>query len=226
MRRAFSLAWLAVVPTLVAAPEPAMAQKQRCPSVPDPEFRLDVKRPAPAIVRQRSSAELRNMSAFEGHDATLGLYASQLKTSMRLNYQMREQSGTTCLSIADAEITIAYAERTIYVARELQPGTCSYDVTLDHERRHARTDDEVLDSEIPRLKRALIDAVRKIDVVGPIPSKSVAAERDALGRTLQQTLEKATARMEEVRRTAQGKLDTPDAYRRDNARCPGGLRLK
>lgn len=217
---------VACLAILLAAPSVALAQKQRCPGAPEPEIRLDVKRPNPTVNRQRSSNELRSMAPLEGHDATLGLYASQIKTSMRLIYQTREQAGSTCLWVSEADIAVTYGERTIYLARELQPGTCSYEVALEHERRHARTDDDVLDAEMPRLKRAMVDAVRKIDVVGPIDSKKVNAERDALGRTLQQALDKASARLEEVRRTAQAKHDTQEAYRRDNARCPGGLRLR
>ena len=61
--------------------------------------------------------------------------------------------GYNCLYPENITISIDYYLPTIYIAKELEKGTCLYDVTLRHERTHAQIYIEALDYFLPLLKK-------------------------------------------------------------------------
>ena len=90
----------------------------------------------------------------------------------------RSTACQACLALREAAIEVELADRRILLARELQRGTCRYDVTLAHEQLHARIDETVLARELPKMKAAIARAVQENGAVGPIR----AADVDSLPR--------------------------------------------
>jgi hypothetical protein len=214
-------AGLALIALLGAAPAAA-----RCPRMPDLAVRADVDQPKPAL-GTLPMAELRRMSrdGLGEHDQALGLYKSELRTGLRLQYSITAHGAQACLGLREAAIDATLVERKILLARELQPGTCRYDVTLAHEQRHARIDETVLGRELPKLKAAIAREAADIGSVGPVRERDIEAYRDDFGERLQRVFRREIERIAEIRRREQAQIDTPDAYKREAERCPGGLAL-
>lgn len=198
---------------------PALAQP-RCSEAP--VVRLDYAAAQPAM-NSVPLAELRRMSrgALGEHEQTLGLYKAELRARMGLDFTMRRAGGSACIGLREVKIDMELAERRIVLARELRRGSCRHDVTLAHERQHARIDDTIFARELPKLKEAIARAAAENGVVGPFPAAQLQTHREDIGERLQRAFRHEIERLSELRRHEQGAIDTPDAYRREAARCPG-----
>lgn len=221
----FLLAVLAAAQALA----PAAASAQDCPKPSDPVVDLNFRQPKPTFDATHSVAELRSMShqALSEHDQALGLYRTELRSALKVDYQATTtKHDHVCLAVRRATVEIEYADRVIHLARELQRGTCPYEVTLAHEQKHAGIDDRVLGRELPKLQSALSRAILDTGMVGPVTQRNAAAYRDDLFERIQRVFRDELERIERIRRGEQASIDTPAAYRRESERCPGGLAVK
>lgn len=210
--------------TLPAAP---VAAQGRCPSPAAPSVRLDLKQPKPAL-GTAPMAELRRMSR-EGlgeHEQALGLYKSELRAGLQLQYRITSQGAQACIGLREAAIDVELADRRILLARELQRGTCRYDVTLAHEQLHARIDETVLARELPKLKAAIARAAEENGWVAPVRAADVDSHRDDYSERLQRVFRREIDRIGAIRRREQSQIDTPESYKREAERCPGGLAIE
>ncbi len=153
--------------------------------------------------------------------AALGLYKAELRARMGMDFAMRRAGDSACIGLREVKIDMQLAERRIAIARELRRGSCRHDVTLAHERQHARIDDTIFARELPKLKEAIARAAAENGAVGPFPVAQLQTHRDDIGERLQRAFRHEIERLNELRRHEQGAIDTPDAYRREAARCPG-----
>jgi hypothetical protein len=193
----------------------------------EPAVRLELKQPKPTLGTS-PMAELRRMSrdGLGEHDQALGIYKSELRTGLQLQYGITTQGTHACLGLREVAIDIEFVDRTILLARELQRGTCRYDVTLAHEQLHARIDETVLGRELPKLKAAIAREAADIGVVGPLRERDVDSYRDDFSERLQRVFRREIDRIGQIRRREQSQIDTPEAYKREAERCPGGLALE
>ena len=213
---------------VLAAPAaaPAAAQNQ-CPRPAEPVVRLDIKQPKPAL-GTAPTTELRRMSrdGLGEHEQALGLYKSELRAGLQLQYSITTQGAQACLGLREATIDVELADRRILLARELQRGTCRYDVTLAHEQLHARIDETVLARELPKLKAAIARAAEENGWVVPVRAADVESYRDDYSERLQRVFRREVDRIGAIRRREQSQIDTPESYKREAERCPGGLAIE
>lgn len=198
-----------------------------CPRPPEPSVQLDFKQPGP-MIETRRLAELQRMSR-EGlgeHDQALGLYKTELRTALAIKYATTTAAVQACLVLREAVIEVEFADRRIYLAQELPRGSCQYDVTLAHEQLHARIDDTVLARELPKLKESLHKAATEVGSIGPVPVRDLGSYRDDLNERLQRVFERELDRIAQIRRREQARIDTPESYKRESERCPGGLAVR
>jgi hypothetical protein len=212
---------------LVALPSGHAEAQPRCARTAEPTVRLDFHQPKPEI-GILPLAELRRMArgGLGEHEQALGLYTNELRPRLQLRFTSMTEGDHACLALREAVIEVSSAERRILLARELQRGTCRYDVTLAHERRHARIDETVLARELPKLRQAIEREARDIGAVGPVRERDLDSYREDFGERLQRVFRRELDRISEVRRREQAQIDTPEAYRREAEQCPGGLALE
>lgn len=215
-----------ILSILLLSAVPAAGQPS-CPQPGDVAVRLDFRQPKPVLERIRI-AELRQMSSQElsEHEQALGLYKTELRTALRIQFAMTSNGDMACIGTREVTIEAEYADRRIYVAQELQASSCQYDVTLAHEQHHAGIDDTVLGRELPKLKQTITRIAEDIGSVGPIRTRDVEAYRAEIGDRLQRVFEREIDRIGQIRRREQSQIDTPESYRRESERCPGGLAVK
>lgn len=206
---------------LTAAATPALAQP-RCKAMAEPEIRIDFAQPRPTL-DTLPMADLRRLSrdGFGEHEQALGLYKAELHTSMKVEFSTAGDGKVACIGLRVVAVDVQLAERRIYLARELQRGTCRYDATLAHEQQHARIDDVIFARELPIVRAAIARAAAENGVIGPVPAGDLAAHRADIGERMQRVLRHELDRVNELRRREQGAIDTPESYRREAQRCPG-----
>jgi hypothetical protein len=169
---------------------------------------LDMRRPDIAQDRGRATLAAMTGRPPEGGMHVAGVYRS----SLRVRVGLRIATAPNGCLVPSAQV-IAEVQRGIYVASELAPGTCRYEVVLGHEREHARIDDVLLG-----------------DLEGwfAAPLRRMLAEPGALRGSAQELSARLQARFEQARRAfdaarqqAQLSIDTPQEYARASRACPG-----
>jgi hypothetical protein len=162
----------------------------------------------PPIERDRGRATLANMTGRppEGGMHVAGVY----RASLRIRVGLRVSEAANGCLVPTVQVA-ADVQRAIFVASELSPGSCRYDVVLAHEREHARIDDVMLTD---------------LDSWIAAPMRQVLAEPGALRGNAQQLAARIQARFEQARvafhnarQTAQLSIDTPQEYARASRAC-------
>jgi hypothetical protein len=205
---------------------PAWAQRL-CSGLGEPSVGLDFNKPEPTLDTRRL-VDMRTMSraGLGEHEQALGLYKAELRTGLRIEYAMQAQGRLACIGIRRAVVVAEFTDRKIYMARELQPESCRHKVTLEHEREHARIDDMVLGNELPKVTEMIARAVREIGVVGPLAAENLDAYREDIKDRLERVFQGELDRIAQIRRREQSRIDTPESYKKEAERCPGGLTVR
>lgn len=193
----------------------AQAQ-QLCPRLSNPSVTIELHAPAASFDRRRlAGMKVMSRSGLGEHQEALGLYKAELRTGMRFEYALRGYGPLVCIAIRSAAVRVEFTDRKIYLARELQPQSCRYAVTLAHEHEHARIDDAVFERELPKL----VQAIREIGTIA-VPAAEVEANRADIKDRLERVFQRELGRIGQIRRDEQSRIDTPESYRREAERCP------
>lgn len=162
-----------------------------------------------------------NIFATEAHWMVGGLNRSQIKTSYQMPYMRRDNktAGTSCFMPQAFNYNIVY-ENTIFIAEDFRLMGCRYSATMAHEKRHEKTDLNLLEQYAADAQKALEAAVSGLRPIGPIPSSQLEAEYAKLMETITQSLHPVFARMMQVRQKKQADIDSHENYMRDTALCP------
>lgn len=150
----------------------------------------------------------------------LGWTQMQSKFDLKANFvRLALSNGYNCFYPESLEISIEYDNPTIYIAKELEVGTCLYDTTLRHERTHAQIYIEALDYFLPRLKQyadALFDSVGiKIIAKGESLDNAMVELSEAYRNAIQKRVDSWYRAIE----TEQLKMDTLEQYTLESNLC-------
>jgi len=186
---------------------PAISQVDGC-FIPPNAVTTQLNMRPPPIERDRGRATLASMTGRppEGGMHVSGVYRASMRLRVGLHLHAGHQAAIRRLADAQADV-----QRAIFVASELAPGSCRYDVVLAHEREHARIDDALLGD---------------LDNWIAAPLRQVLAEPGALRGGSQQLAARIQARFEQARvafhnarQAAQLSIDTPQEYARASRAC-------
>jgi len=190
--------------------------RPRCePAPPSVALELDMK-PA-EVSRARSMAELRR-EARKGPDAhQTGLYQVEIARRTEVEVSIAQSGDRLCVAVARVKVRVETPTRMIYVASEIDPTSCRYRVTAEHEHQHERIDEEILRVSLPARVEALSGKLAGLAAAAP------ASERD---RAVRDVHDRAQATVRDLfvevlaeRQRMQLGIDTPQEYRRLANRC-------
>ena len=194
------------------------AQPACLAATPDVAVQLDL--PSPTIDNSLPQPALQVLAGKRYHGGrTLGLYQVQLEASFNIQLAQHDAEAESCIAVDRVRLRIEMPRRTIYVVRARQPGTCAYDSVLAHERKHEATDNAVLRSEIPSLKRDIGAALRALPSARRVPLGDAASARESLMRAARAAIEREAKHLFDLRAARQAAIDTPQEYRRVRAAC-------
>ena len=199
-----------------------------CPPQQMPMVSIDVVNNPPHYDNSYSSAELGNIpidTKIAKHKnevfVTGGLTRGQITTSWETSFakMLDERSGIACIWLKDIHLTLSYMPN-VYIASEHRPGSCRYDVIMEHEIRHVNTDIMTLNEYLPRIQQNVQYAVDTLGVRGPFHDAQTDRIRQDMQDVVSGRLRDTLAEMDAVRRQRQQLIDTRQEYMRLSNLCP------
>lgn len=123
-----------------------------------------------------------------------------------------------CTNIASINVTLGISEPVrVYIASDVEPGSCVDRVTIEHEQLHVN---HLYESHWD--KKAAIEE-RLPDIIAQLmPMKTTNPDQvnEYLKAALGQRLDEVTGPIERQRQLKDMSIDTPQSYRALSARCP------
>ncbi len=184
------------------------------------QLKVAVDFPEPEIIHDFDSADIPERSRkVERRVAELSSRLNGLTVfQMESGYQMSVQqnvAGGNCFSLTGLDVWINVKRLRVYIARELEIGSCEHEVTLQHEHNHVN----IYRDGVNRLQQRWADAAESSVIRQPIRASDAdaALERfaSAIATIFSDIRQQETQRM--TRKNAL--LDTPSAYRAEQRRC-------
>ena len=149
----------------------------------------------------------------------VGLTLTERQFTMRVQVRARRAAkGHFCGYLTKVTARIGYDKLNVYVARKYRPGSCQYRSILDHENRHVAVFRNTLVKYAPRVERRIRRLASRMP---PAAARSADATAKILQNKLQRGLKPLFREMDREMDFRNSKLDTPQNYRQEQARCSG-----
>lgn len=181
--------------------------------------------PQPTIIDR--SKGVSGLTALMGHHAslgsvgfvTLGVTSVDYRTSVRSSVQIKKsRSGDWCAYPVNIVVTHGFARPiTVYIARELSPGSCKYDRTMEHEMRHVRYHEEGVWRASIEIDKAISAATR--GKAFPITGKSSSEVSEAVNERVSEIVSGVVRSVSASVKASNDAMDTPEAYRAFSNLC-------
>ena len=151
---------------------------------------------------------------------TLGLTVTRAQYSAKLGGPMLQDpaSGYECVA-PRVEIKLNYSPVLIYVGNEFAPGTCAYNIILEHEQRHLKA---YMDNLV-RVEKSVRAALEKRFDARPLYAPSGTAQ-SALQHEINSVWFPFIRDEFDKGKAEQAKIDTPQEYARLADSCNGEIR--
>ena len=128
------------------------------------------------------------------------------------------RTNETCQWIDKMDVNIRIDPK-IYIAREHARGTCRHNAILEHEMKHIFVDREIVKKYVPKIRRELEQAVLKVGIVGPKPTRDQIIYQDKITKYMDDALQSISKKMYEERNVKQQGVDTLEEYERVDRMC-------
>jgi len=183
-----------------------------------------VNSPRHPVVYDRSKA-IAELTAMMGNDhlsgagfVTLGVTAVDYSTTITSNVQSRrDRTGGWCAYPINVIVEHGFAKPVkVYIAREVQEGTCKYAATMDHEMQHVRIHEAGLWKARIAVDREVAEAVRRRMPVRARSSEDAIREvNDIVSEAVDRAVKAVTSGVQEENDA----MDTPEAYLAFSRQC-------
>lgn len=188
-----------------------------------PRLAINIEVPQPQIVYHHD-VDLFGLPKLEHHSErppkgylVLGL-TKLSEHALHMTYQLATlglRDGRQCIWMTRIDARLGDAVMNVYVASEYAPDSCEYGVILNHENTHVRFNLETLRDWMPSVQAALTEAAKhKFPVIFDGPPTN-----DDLDHYLLDNTAAVFGLMNEDLRRRNASIDTPENYRRENAKC-------
>lgn len=149
---------------------------------------------------------------------TRGLTKTTLEGQISVDVRIRPiAKNRYCIGLQKVDAQVGHKEFKIYVARDLRPGTCEYRTTMSHENAHVSIYKDQLRQFVQRFQNRLM---RSASSMRPIVSNSKKAGPDYFLKKLNMEFRLLYKQMSRETDMRQGRLDSEQNYRREQALCP------
>ena len=173
-----------------------------------------------SLSKNELSRIARQAGIFEKGVFAAGLALVNINSEYELSTETRAtQSNERCIVPVGLNVYIGFSRPIIYLAKELQHGTCSYNLVLRHEQVHQQINVQALQYFIPMIRRELNAAAAKIPAVyvGPLETEDKALEQ--LNRRYAEIITPQVNRLRSQILAEQRKLDNSRNYKMEGDVC-------
>ena len=126
-----------------------------------------------------------------------------------------------CVGLQTVSSRIGYRLFNVYVAREFRPGSCEYRTTMAHELNHVAIYRDQLRQYDPHFERRIKGVSAGLR---PVLSNSVKSGHTFFLKRINSEVKILFTQLNKETDILQGRLDTPQNYRREQALCPSAGR--
>jgi hypothetical protein len=185
---------------------------------------------SPKIDSTRSLLAIRAMAHNEdpgkfssaSHETPVGLTAASLRfdSSYQITSRVSPRTGRVCAQISSFDLTFGFDNTIVYLARELPYGSCSYQTVMKHEYQHVQIDQNIVQFFGNRFHGLIDQAIKDIGVVD---AASATEAEDHIRSTIKAYMKDLSYNLASMRTQEQGKIDTPEEYKRLSKSCNGKL---
>lgn len=149
---------------------------------------------------------------------TRGLTKTSLESRIEVGIQyIKIGKNQFCIGLKNVAAEIGFKHFQVYVARDLKPGSCEYRTTLDHEQAHVAIYKDQLRQFAPRFEQRLERVAASLK---PIVSRTANAGHSYYLNKIRGEFQQVYRQFNRETDRRQGRLDTPENYRREQALCP------
>ncbi|MEO0391790.1 MAG: hypothetical protein AAF213_00930 [Pseudomonadota bacterium] len=216
-----ALVMMIVQPLVVGTPKALASCTMR--AIPNVQVLLDM--PPTHTDTTRSLAELSQaqnntrLGVLDGHHVGgLAVGDIQAQTQIAFDNDVSFFTGDTCVWVQAVQVNLSLHSM-IYIARELQRGSCDYRELLAHEQQHVAIDREVVTKYRPELRAHLERELINMGAVGPVPVDFARAAQTELISKVGALVDEKVSELHQERDARQQALDSPEEYARLNAAC-------
>jgi hypothetical protein len=182
----------------------------------------------PPEIKAMAPAELRSIREKEANSPTYQGEFPNVRGLADRYYQIRYSIsftntdwpllGRTCVQPTGVQILVTF-KPTIYISSDLQPGSCMYNVTLDHEMKHVTTDIDVLGAYLPEIKKMAEINLAMIQSEDPVSRDDVETYQEIISEKFERLLNKSSEKLQEERILRQQAVDSHEEYVRLSNVC-------
>jgi hypothetical protein len=124
--------------------------------------------------------------------------------------------GIYCVWLKKVDASIGIPVMDVYVASEYEPGSCEYNVILNHENTHVRFNLETMNEWAPTIQAALTESANRLF---PAVFYKDPKRDNAVAQYLFENAKSTFLLMQQEMAKRNASIDTPQNYRRENAKC-------
>lgn len=211
---------LAALLTLTTLATPARGASTSCPERTSPvTVTVRFEQATPVYNNRQSRQWIAKMThASQKGSRPVGLTTTRIQHRIHATFEVRSDPDRRhhCTTLTDVEMRMGFADTTVYIAREYQPGSCPYQAIYRHEAEHVRIHNTIRQRYLPRIEKTMQIAANRIAPRRSRRSKQdqrrILAELKRSAGIVEQTLTLALTR-------AQAAIDTPQSYASVQAQC-------
>ena len=191
------------------------------PRLSEPKVTIRIERGDIRFDRSQTHRQIKSMVQCR-RPATSGDYVGLSTAAFRLHFASTmavtpHGKGVTGGLVA-VDVVLSIEKRTVHIASELPPNSCSYQQTRGHELGHVRIDDEIATQFAPRITAAVRTAAKNLtNLRGAKPEDITSAIQGSLNLVMEQQMSALQAERDERQKT----LDSASEYRRLSKVCHG-----
>ena len=197
-----------------------------CPAQPAPTVVMKTRNGTPKYYYNIPSAQLQNIQTGNAKPNHLGpnyviggLTHGKIQTEYSTDMYVAPVGGNAhCVSVKQITVTLDY-QPDVYIAAEYRPGSCHYNVTMQHEVQHVNLELITLNEFLPRFQSNIQQALFSMPPPRPVPAQNVPQVQQFIQARVSQAVQQVMEQMIRVRDSRQGGIDTPQEYARLQQQC-------
>lgn len=149
-----------------------------------------------------------------------GMAANDLIWTMNLHLQKNSlPDNTSCIYPTDVNLILNIKNPTIYIAKELEEGSCRYNIAMRHEQTHQQINIQVLEHYLPLIKNRLIEVIKNNSLISQPYDVNLSLAQETFKRKYLAAIQPLLDEMQAEITAEQAKLDSPENYEYEESLC-------
>lgn len=128
-------------------------------------------------------------------------------------------NGIVCLYPEEVKLRIGLENPVIYIARDLEPETCEYNIALRHEQTHQQINTEILEYYLPIIRDRFIGVVENHSLVSSLTDVNMELAKDSLRNRYLSVINPLLEEINAEFKREHSKLDNAENYGYEGSLC-------